>query len=42
MSLEDNLHRVLLRHDELQSVLSSTGLSAEAFTKAVLAFLRTP
>ncbi len=34
MSLEDNLHRVLLRHDELQSLLSSTGLSAEAFTKA--------
>lgn len=34
MSLEDNLHRVLLRHDELQSLLSGGNLAADAFTKA--------
>ncbi len=34
MSFQDNLDRVLLRHDELQSLLASPNLSAEAFTKA--------
>lgn len=34
MSLEENLHKVLLRHDELQSLLAGGNLSAEAFTKA--------
>ena len=33
MSLEDNLHRVLLRHDELQNLLSAGNLSAENFTR---------
>lgn len=33
MSLEDNLHRVMLRHDELQSLLSGGNLPAETFTR---------